>query len=84
MPEDGIRPDGVKYIVEKSYGFALPNCDFESAPPHPLIYASLEPCYSPTLVKRMDLHDPKATYTIGRGPLNDFVLDEEESGQIGE
>ena len=84
MPEDGMRQDGVKCIVGEPCGFALPDCDFKSVPPHPLIYASLEPCYSPTLVKRIDLHDPKATYTIGRGPLNDFVLDEEESGQIGE
>ena len=84
MPEDGIRPDSVKHIVGKSHCFALPNCDFVSAPPHPLIFASLEPCYSPTPVKGMDLHDSKATYTIGRGPLNDFVLDEEQSGQIGE
>lgn len=61
-----------------------PAYDIARAPPHPLVYASLEPCYSSRRVKRMDLHKPKTTYTVGRGPLNDFVLDDEQSGQIGE
>ncbi|KZV66503.1 hypothetical protein PENSPDRAFT_84648 [Peniophora sp. CONT] len=58
-------------------------CDFANVPPHPLIYASLIPSRSPHLLRRMDLHRPKTKYTVGRGPLNDFVLDEERSGQIG-
>ncbi|KZV63455.1 hypothetical protein PENSPDRAFT_691631 [Peniophora sp. CONT] len=60
---------------------AEPRIDFADLPPHPLIYASLEPCYLPSY-DRMDLHKPKARYTIGRGPLNDFVLDDPQSGQI--
>ncbi|VDB94811.1 unnamed protein product [Peniophora sp. CBMAI 1063] len=57
-------------------------CDFTSVPPHPLIYASLEPAHSPHRLRRIDLHRPRTKYTVGRGPLNDFVLGEEYSGQI--
>ncbi|KZV61689.1 hypothetical protein PENSPDRAFT_285557 [Peniophora sp. CONT] len=57
-------------------------CDFTSVPPHPLIYASLVPSRSPHRLRRIDLHKPQTKYTVGRGPLNDFVLDEDRSGQI--
>ncbi|VDB94807.1 unnamed protein product [Peniophora sp. CBMAI 1063] len=57
-------------------------CDFTSVPPHPLIYASLEPTHSPHRLRRIDLHRPRSKYTVGRSPLNDFVLGEEYSGQI--
>ncbi|KZV68094.1 hypothetical protein PENSPDRAFT_736154 [Peniophora sp. CONT] len=65
----------------------LPSSDFLSSdfvklPPHPLIYASLVPCWSPSPLRRMDLHKPKTSYTVGRGPLNDFVLHDDRSGQI--
>lgn len=59
-------------------------CDFVNVPPHPLIYASLEPRCSPSFARRIDLHRPQAKYTIGRSPMNNFVLDDEYSGQIGE
>ena len=55
-----------------------------SVPSHPLVYASLEPRHLSRHVKRMDLHKPQTTYSVGRGPLNDFVLTDEQSGQIGE
>ncbi|VDB82671.1 unnamed protein product [Peniophora sp. CBMAI 1063] len=56
--------------------------DFGSLPPHPLIYASLEPCYSPSFVQRIDLHRPQTRFTLGRSPQNDFVLEDRQSGQI--
>lgn len=58
-------------------------CDFVNVPPHPLIYASLKPRHSASYARRIDLHRPQTRHTIGRSPMNDFVLDA-ETGQIGE
>ncbi|KZV63454.1 hypothetical protein PENSPDRAFT_210356 [Peniophora sp. CONT] len=72
-------------LVLAGPGYSSPRTDSANPPPHPLLYASLEPCYLAGYLAgydHMGLHKPKTKYTIGRGPLNDFVLDDSESGQI--
>ena len=42
---------------------------------HPLLYASPIPINESRGVPRIDLHKPKAVYSVGRNPQSDVVLD---------